>query len=224
MTKLHELLAVEGDLEGQFNKILQEAVKTFKEKGALFIGKLRKLRMFDAEAPKPPDEFQEMTTTVADKLDFVWETINRYLSAVAQKELTNQQAVADLVVGDEVLAKSLPATLLLGLESRLKKIRDVYDAIPTLPPGTKWERDETRGPNIWHTYKPEDFKTQKKIVPQILYDATPEHPAQVDKISVTENVGMYSEEIWCGALTSAEKSVLLGRVDALTLVELEIAG
>ena len=37
MPKLHEILAVEGDLEGQYKKIIEEATSIFK-KGEHFIG------------------------------------------------------------------------------------------------------------------------------------------------------------------------------------------
>ena len=216
MPKLHELLAVEGDLEGAHKEILQEAQKTFKDKPAHFMGAHKTLKMFDENQPTAPDEYQEMVTTVHDKLGYIAGHAVRYLDAVLQKESTNQIARADLVVDGKVIAKDIPATFLLGLETKLKNIRETYRTVPTLPPGLKWERDETKGKHVYSMVHPEEkFKTARTFRHKVLYEATKEHPAQIEKWEETENVGKYVTQRWAGMLTSAEKSELLGRVDKL---------
>ena len=78
--------------------------------------------------------------------------------------------------------KVVPATLLLGLESRLKMVRDVYAEIPTLPPGGKWVKDTNEGNDIYFNENIETrFKTAKTFVHKVLYEATKEHPAQIEK-------------------------------------------
>ena len=142
--------------------------------------------------------------------------IVRYLDALLQKERTNQDATADIVIDGVKIADSLPATFLLGLESRLKRVRAVYESIPTLPPNIKWEKDETKGDDIYSRAHPEEqLKTEKIFKVQVLYDATKEHPAQVEKIPETKNVGVYKKEVWTGLLSPADKSVLLGKIDKL---------
>ena len=54
MAKLHELLAVEGDLEGIFKSILDETKHTFSKKPGLFFGFNKKLEMFAEEEPDAP--------------------------------------------------------------------------------------------------------------------------------------------------------------------------
>jgi hypothetical protein len=216
MSKLHELLAVEGDLEGTYKKILQETQITFEKKPGHFFGAHKKLKMFDENAPEMPEEKQELTTTVKDKLTYMAEHIVRYFDAVLQKELTNKEAKADLVVDGIEIAKDLPATFLLGLETKLKNIRAVYEKIPTLPPGVRWEKDETQGKNIYRQTHPEEkFKTAKTFKHKILYQATKEHPAQIEKWEENENVGIYTTERWSGMISPAEKSIVLGKIDKL---------
>lgn len=216
MSKLHELLAVEGDLEGTYKKVLEEAKVTFGKKAAHFFGRHKKLEMFDENAPRPPDEFQEMVTTVHDKLEYVGEHIIRYFDAVLQKERTNQAATGDIIIDGNVIAKNLPATFLLGLETRLKLIRSMYETTPTLPPGDKWIPDPNRGKHVFVMANPDEkFKTAKTFKHKILYDATDKHPAQIEKWEEVENVGKYSTETWSGLISTAEKSVLLGRIDKL---------
>lgn len=216
MSKLHELLAVEGDLEGTYRKIIEETTATFAKKADHFFGFTRSLEWFTEGMPEHPIEHKAMDTTVADKLRYQEKHIIRYLDAVLQKEATNQTAVADLVVEGKTVAEKVPATFLLGLESKLKHIRSSYQAVPTLPPGIEWALDDQKGENVFkRVYPEEQYKTKTEIVPQILYEATKEHPAQVEKISETKNVGLFSRHVWSGTLTPAAKSYILGRIDIL---------
>ena len=216
MAKLHELLAVEGDLEGTFKRILQETKKTFKDKPAFFLSWQRELKMFDEEAPEPPVERQEMVTTVQHKLDYTNEHVVKYFDAIAQKERTNQDAKADLVVNGIEVVKDVPATLLLGLESRLKLLRQTYENIPTLAPGKKWKKDATLAKDVYIDVDPEEkFKTAKTFKHKVLSPATNAHPSQIEKWEEVENVGKYKQFVWSGMLSPAEKSNLLGRIDTL---------
>jgi len=216
MSKLHELLAVEGNIESAYRKALEETKTTFQKRPAHFFGRHKTLEMFDENAPKAPDEYQELQTTVQEKLEYQADHIIRYLDAVLQKERTNQEARADLVVDGVTLASDVPATFLLGLENKLKTIRSVYDVIPTLPPGVKWEPDESKGAHVYRRVHPEEkFKTARTFRHKVLYEATKEHPAQIEKWEETENVGKYIENQWCGMLSPAEKSTILGRLDKL---------
>lgn len=216
MSKLHELLAVEGDLEGVYKKILEETTHTFTKKVDRFFGTVRTLEWFEEGNPPQPSEYQDLTTTVKEKLDYQEEAIVRYFDALLQKERTNQDARADIIIDGVTIASDIPATFLLGLESRLKKVRDTYNNIPTLPPNIKWEKDANKGDDIYSRVHPEEqLKTEKIFKVQVLYNATKEHPAQVEKIPETKNVGVYKKEVWTGLLSSADKSNKLDKLDKL---------
>lgn len=217
MAKLHQLLAVESDLKNTYAKIIQEAGDTFNKRQEHFRAHIRELKMFDENAQPAPVERSALVTTVGAKLAYVKNHAVRYLDAVLQKEATNQYAVADIVVDDKVVAEKVPAPFLLGLEKQLKLLRLVYENIPTLPPNIEWVEDSETGDGVYKRKYPEEkFKTEQTIVPQILYEATEHHPAQVDKISETKNVGKYVRNEWCSMLTPAAKSKLLDRIDTLT--------
>jgi len=216
MAKLHELLAVEGDLEGLYRKILNETTTTFTKKQDHFLGFVRTLQLYDSNAPEIAPEYKELDTTVDSKLNYQESHIIRYFDVVLQKELTNGSARADIIIDGTTIAKDLPATFLLGLETKLKYVRSVYDSIPTLAPGVKWETDTNKGKDVFKTSNPEEtFKTEKIIEPFILHKATIEHPAQVREISKTINTGKYERTIWSGMITPARKSVILGKIDKL---------
>lgn len=217
MSKLHELLAIEGDLAGIAKKITDEILSTFK-KPDHFIGQHRKLEMFDAaeQSKVVADEYKEIVTTVPKKLSYLSESIIRYFDAVLQKETTNQQAKADLVVDGITIAKDVPATFLLGMESKLKELRSVFESTPTLAPGVAWEKDLAQGNDIYRMkYADEKLKTAKSFMHKVLYEATDKHPAQIEKWEEQTPVGRYITNTTCGMLSPADKSIYLGRIDKL---------
>jgi hypothetical protein len=156
-----------------------------------------------------------LVTTVGKKLNFVFgKHVTKWLDVILAKEATNQVARADIRIGDTVLAKDVPATYLLGLEKKVAKFREVLDVIPTLAPSVKWERDETKGPDIWSAVHAEQkVRTKQVIQHKVLYEATPEHPAQIERWQEQSVIGMFSKSVWSGMLSPAEKSELLERLD-----------
>ena len=217
MSKLHEVLAVEGDLEGRAKVANQETLKVM-AKPAMFTGMTRTCKMYDAEDVAPPDEFQEMTTTVPKRLAYTDSYFSAWLDATLSKDATNCIAKADIVIDStgETLAADVPVTFLLGLESKLKEIRKYYEAAPTLQSGIKWDERTDLGPDIYAMAHPnKKLKTAKKFKHQVLYEATDRHPAQIEKWEEQVPVGEYTEEVISGMLTPARKSELLGRIDTL---------
>lgn len=212
--KLHSVLAVEASLESKAKKLALETLKTFKKQG-LFKGLTRTLLMFDPEESRlNTTESVKLETTVDEVVKYITPHIANYWDAVLQKDATNQTAIADLVVGDAVIAKDIPATFLLGLEKKLQAFRLILEEMPTLPPSVVWELDPQQEPGVF-VNKNDDtqIKTTKDVQPRVLYEATKEHPAQVEKLNVTRNIGTYTTRNWCGMLTPLKKAQRLNRLD-----------
>lgn len=218
--KLHELIAVEGELEGTAKKIIDEASVTFSKKPDHFLSMRREVRML-SDAPEAiaenTVEMTALTTTVGDKLDYVGSHLIRYWDAVLQKETTNGHAKADLVVDGTVVGKDLPATFLLGMENRLKAVRAMYEDIPTLAPGKTWIPDETNALKGVFLVRDDDVRvrTKKLAKPVVLYQATKEHPAQVKEVVEDVPVGHVTVRNWSSMISPADKSDMLGRIDKL---------
>lgn len=218
MGKLHELLAVEESLAGAAKKIVAEALVTFTKKADHFQGYVKRYEPFVAGVENErPSEEKAMVTTVRDKLVYTFDAVVPWLDAVLQKEATNQQARADIIVGDDVLATDVPATYLLGLETKLKELREMAEGIPTLQPGIVWEPDPSHeGSGVFKTAHPiERLRTEKVVKPVVLYPHTDKHPAQVKEVTEDVNVGKFIDTHWSGMYTPAQKSELLGRIDTL---------
>jgi len=223
-TMLHEVLAVEADAAGVAKRIATETIHTFKEKAIHFTAATRTLELFNgsdevakAAAEKAEAQYLEMVTTVNAKLEYTLKQITPYYDVVLQKEATNQDAVADLITSDgTVIGSNLPATFLLGLETKLKQLREIYEVIPTLAPGVKWEKDAAQGKGVYRQAIPSVVaKTAKTWQHKVLVQATDKHPANIEKWEETINIGAYTKESWSSALTPTEKSELLGRIDDL---------
>ena len=219
MSKLHQLLAVESDLEGKYKRICEETKKVF-AKPEMFKGSHRKLIVFDdADKTDYPDEHQAMATTVQERIEYTGESISKYFDALYQKEATNQEASADLVVGGVTIGENVPATFLLGLESRLKYVRSVYETMPTLQAGIDWKRSEDKGEGVWDMLHPEEkLKTAMAWRHQVLVEPTKEHRAEIEKWQEQVPVGKFVKHVWCAMFTSSQKSEVLDRIDALLRV------
>lgn len=220
MAKLHEVLAVEDDLKKIFNKILAETTRTFSKKGEHFFGHTKTLEMFDDKRQQEADaltDIKDMVTTVPAKLEYMSEHVCRFLDAVYQKEASNQNARADVVLKDgTTLIKDVPATMLLALERELRKIREVYELVPTHPPGRRWELDESKGKDVYTMVDPiTAHRTEKSLKVIQLAKATKEHKEQIHAEKIDVPIGQWTSYQFTGTVTPARKSQLLDRIDAL---------
>ena len=213
MGKLHELLAVEVDLQGSKNRILQETEKGFRE-GRLFEGLQKVYEPLEEGGDKFPSENVPLTTTVAERLEYTMPFFVKAVDATVSKENTNTQAKADIILDATVVARDIPAPALLALEARLKELRAVLEVIPTLDIAKVWDKDQTRS-NVFRTSPQETFKTAKLIEFLQVAAATKEHPAQIKEKTQDKRVGRWETTYFSGAITSIEKSAILARCDDL---------
>jgi len=217
MPKLHELIAILGDAQATAQKINGEATKTF-GRPDLFQRNVKVESYISAEDQEAMAKTEEtsMETTVAAKLDYLVKPNVRYFDTYLSKEVANTKATADIEIDGTVLVAAVPVTVLLGLETKLAELRRVYEAIPTLAPGGLWVKDTAMGPNIYRNDQPDQkTRTKKTLRPITLAPPTEHHPAQVQVLPEDVVIGKVTTQTWSGMVTSAQKSELLARIDAL---------
>lgn len=217
MAKLHEILAVEGDLRATAATIIKEANGTFDKRPNHFL-QTETTTTYFSEDEKHLDatEHKKMETTVAEKLSYVGDMVTRYYDAYLQKESTNQTARATVEINGVPFLENVPVVVLLGMEQRLKELRDTYETIPTLQPGPTWERDARMPIGVYRSQYPEErFVTKKTKRAFTLAPATDKHPAQVQALDEDVPVAKRIVTTWSGMLSVYDKSLLLDRVDAL---------
>jgi hypothetical protein len=221
MPKIHELIPVEADKSAIANALVDEAINTFSKKPEHFIGQARRVQMFaeDRQAENTSDR-KELVETVESKLEHVWSNgLADAIDVTVTKENSNtsDEARADVVVNGKTILSNVPAIALLALEKKLGVLKGLYAAIPTLDTNFAWVEDETATlPGTLRTEVPQEaYKTEKTLEYKVLYEATKEHPAQIEKYSVDRNVGKIITDRISGMVTPAEKARLLGRISTL---------
>jgi hypothetical protein len=215
MGKLHETLAAEEDQRGKSNKILNETIGTFSNKQQHFIEQTVTFKPYSENEVDRIEGKLELTDTVKSKLNYTAKHVSRYFDVLFQKDLTNTVAKADIKLNDgTVFAKDVPATALLSLQKEVTRLYDLYNVIPTLEPGIKWEELPERGEDI-RTQRQEKIRTKKVLKSHVLYEATKEHPAQVKEYTEDIASGVVETVVVTSKLTSREKSEILERLDDL---------
>ena len=135
------------------------------------------------------------------------------LDLVSQQEFANATARADLIVDGVTIVAGAPVSLLLALEKNIVDIRTFVDKMPTLDEAKDWHHDVVTG--VYRTEPVSTSRTQKVQEPIVLAQATREHPAQTQLISVDKTVGTWDTVHLSGALPAPRKKELLARTDRL---------
>lgn len=218
--QLHEVLAVDRELEKKDQEERGSAMALFTGRPELFQGFIKTLLMFK-EDDKVEEAAHAETMRIYLQVDQVLEqalqhTI-RYMDALAQKERTNQAARADLILDNgDVLLRDVPVTTLLALERIVADTIKLYGTIPVLAAGIEWDPDSNLGEGVYKA-KPDIKRLKTKTVqkPIVLHEATDRHPAQVQLISDTIPVGEYTDQRWSSLMVPRRKMTLLARLEEL---------
>ena len=219
MTKLHELLAAEGNLETQAIQTRTDLAGTFEKKRHLFEEKRVTFQPNEEGKPATVESQSDIQSTVRRELAWLSPHLTKAIDAGLQVADANTKARADVVLDDDqgtVLLKGVPATALLELEKRLTEwVLQLAKIIPTLDPAKGFQDDPQRGEAIYKAREITKTRTKKDVKVIVKYDATKEHPAQTELIPIDSPVGIISEQEWSGLITPAEKSDILDRAEQI---------
>lgn len=216
MPKLHELLAVEGQLRGQAQATRTELRATFTNKRHLFEEKRVTFTPAEDGAQPISEQQSDLQSKINDELAWIAGIWSNAIDVSLQVADANQRARADIVLDDgSTLLTNVPAVALLELEKRAAEIHELILAIPTLDPAKGFVIDTDRGAGVYKAREVVKTRTKKAQRPLVLFPATKEHPAQTQIISEDVAVGRVLEQEWSGLITPAEKGILLERAEAL---------
>jgi len=218
MSKMHELLAVENDVLGLANKVIDESSNTFRNKASEFyMGQNKTYKPnVDNDTDLVPPVNKEIIDTVISKLKYTFSKVAAEYDLLLQKEATNQKAVADLVIDGKVVSTDVPVNFLLTLERRLEKIRTLVAEAPTLPNGPKWIPAPQLGEGYYQLEKAQiTYRTKNDVEFVIAHPATKEHRAEIKEVKKVTTIGQYDEMLYDSRMTSHDKAVILERVDTI---------
>lgn len=213
MTKLHELLITEGDLEGQATSDLNQAAGLFENGSGKFLGQMtvyRSMKEVLPQAERPP-EVTRVATSVKEQLEIVAKSLCKWIDKALTKELTNQSTSATLSFGQFKI--ELPATALLNLENKLLKLRAVYKKIPTNDETFSWRWVDDIG--LFESDPDVRQITEKVFDSFTKAEATPEHPEQTEVYTKDILTGHKTITNQSGMLTPKDKRARLERLQTL---------
>jgi hypothetical protein len=216
MAKLHELLAAESTVKTQADKCRSDLLNTFEKKRHLFGEKVVTFLPNTDGAPAVTEEQSDLQTTVKTELKWIGDIWSKALDAAFQIAHSNMGARADVVLDDgTVLLSAVPATALLELEKRAGEIHGLVSAIPTLDPAKGFKEDPDRGVGVYRARDDNRVRTKKITRPMVKYEATKEHPAQVDLVQEDVAIGTIRAQEWSGLITPGDKADMLARAEEL---------
>lgn len=213
MGKLHELLAVEPDLKAEAQRLANKIKALFTDGKGRLVGQIRTYHPLQEGGEEFADEITELATSVNSELADWQRAFSNWLNAAMQKEITNQNTGADVIIDGMTLFENMPATALLNLEAKLVEVRQVFNQIPTNDPTENWMWDADLG--LFVSKPRTTYKTKKIMRNHVRAEATKEHPAQVEVYTEDVRVGTWTTIIHSGMLTPSEKQLRLQRIDAL---------
>lgn len=216
MAKLHELLAAEGTVKTQADKCRSDLLNTFEKKRHLFGEKIVTF-LPSAEGAAPVTEEQsDLQSTIRAELKWIGDIWSKAIDAAFQIAESNMGARADVTLDNgTILMRDVPATALLELEKRAGEIHALVTAIPTLDPAKGFKPDPDRGDGVYRARDDNRTRTKKTVRPIVKYEATKEHPAQVDLIQEDLPIGTIRAQEWSGLITPADKADMLTRAEEL---------
>jgi len=213
MTKLNQIIAVEKGVKSKANR---EFTTLHREvtKAALLQGLSRVYYPKDEEnGDKLPSESTLVQVKAENVISRVSETLTNLFDVTLTKEKANGAATADVKVDSKTILSSVPVTYLLFLEKQLVEIHDFVSKLPTLDPSQEWTFDAAQGQ--YTTGVTETVRSKKVPKTFVKYEATKEHPAQVEIFHEDIIVGTWSKREFSGALPATRVNDLITRVEAL---------
>ncbi len=212
MAKLNQIIAVEKGIKSRVYGDITELHKVI-QKPDLFNGFHKTYQPKDEDGEKLPAERKRVQYAVVDVLRSVTRLSTEWYDVTARKDWTNCKAVADIKIGERVVLLAVPIPFLLFLEKQLTDMRTFVGCLPVLDDAEDWEQDENAG--LYKTTAIQTHRTRKTQRPIVLYDATPEHPAQTQLLTEDIIAGFWSQVKQSGAMPKPKKEALARRVETL---------
>jgi hypothetical protein len=212
MAKLNQIIALQAGKKAQAKETLTEAYHQIK-KPDLLAGLVRTYQPRDEGGEPQPDERKMVQVKVNDLIPKVIRDLTEMFDVVATQDWANCQAKADVVVDGRKLLDGVPVTHLLFLEKQLVDVRTFLESLPTLDTGEDWEHSSAFDSFVSRPAK--SNRTKKVPKSHVKYEATKEHPAQVEMYMEDVWVGTWTTVKFSGAIPAAARNAMLDRLRKL---------
>lgn len=209
MPKLNQIIAIANGKKSQSEAALTQVYHKLQKDG-LITGLSRTYQAKDEDGDRFPAESKILQFRVSDALVEAKKTLTELFDVIAAQEYGNCHARANIVVDDKVILEDVPVTYLLFLEKQLLNVQALITKLPVLDPSQKWSYSEAQ--KCWAAEPVETVKTKKVPKAFVKYEATKEHPAQVEIFHEDVVTGYWTAINYSGATTQQSKTDMLERV------------
>ena len=165
MAKLNQIVALVAGKKTRLEKEYGELNKTL-QKQDLFNGLTRTYRTIEDKGEKLPPETKHIVKSVDEVIDQARNVLTDIFDAVVTQETGNCNAKADITVGNTVVLKDVPVTVLLYLEKQLNDLNTFVSNAPVLDASEQWTKNESTG--HYTTAEVETHRTKKVQKPIVL--------------------------------------------------------
>ncbi|MDB5045985.1 MAG: hypothetical protein JWQ08_2035 [Deinococcus sp.] len=212
MPKLNQIIAVEKSVKSRAFQELTEAHHAL-QKPALLSGISRTYRPKDEEGETLPPESTRVQAKAEEIIRQTAQIMGNLFDVTATKDWANNEAKADVVVGERVLLRQVPVTYLLFLEKQLTDLHTFIRKLPVLDASESWTFDPST--DTYATDPVQTERTKKITRNHVKAEATDKHPAQVEVYYEDVTVGYWRTLKFSGALPAVRVNDLLTRVQKL---------
>ncbi|MHC4697540.1 MAG: DUF7873 family protein [Planctomycetota bacterium] len=208
---LHQIIALASGKKTRAERVLTKAHHGWNADA--LSGITRSYKPIDEDGQRLPSEGKHVHVRVEEKVRDVISALTDYYDVVCMQELGNTRAHADVTIGEERLLTCVPVTVLLFLERQLQNLHTFAKEMPTLAADREWHWDANRG--CYATAPRGTVKTAKLPKVIVKYEATKEHPAQTELVTIDTPVGEWTTVDFSGAIPVDDKREIIVRIERL---------
>lgn len=209
MVKLNQIVAVVNGKKTETKKALTDLHRKTQQ-ADLFAGLSKIYQSIEEEGEKLPDDNKAVQANVRACLTEAASLLTDMFDAVATQDCGNLEAKADVTVDGRVLLKDVPVTYLMFLEKQLLDVEKFVEVLPVLDVTNTWTFDENQGLYVSDVTK--TVRSKKVPKHKVLYEATPTHPAQIEKWTEDVSAGVWSTRRFSGAVSQVDKTAMLKKI------------
>lgn len=206
---LNQVIAIEKGVKSRVMSRIDELDKQL-QKNDLVSGIARSYQPKDDGGEQLPPENKKVTLVASLAVAEIAKLTGEYLNVVATKDYANCNAKADIKVDGAVLLAGVPVTHLLFLEKQFVDLQTLVGRVQTLDETEDWSKDANG--DTFRSATQATHRTKKVQRPIVLYNATPEHPAQTQLITDDVIVGFWSTQKLSGALQKPVQRAILNKI------------
>lgn len=211
-SKLNQINALVTGRKTEVEKIVGDIYKLL-QKPELFNGLNRTYRPKKEDGDQRPPETKKISYSVKDLIDQVVKKWSDLWNLTATQDAANQIAKADIVVNGVVILKQVPVTTLLFLEKQVTNLESFISKLPLLDAAEAWKFDDNTA--AYRSSPTETVSSKKVPRNHVKYEATKEHPAQVEVFQEDIPVGTWAQTLFSAAIPATERQKYLERVKEL---------